>query len=129
MTKQTSPVRLLSFVLIVLMLIPQEIWATCGGGGGGGMGGMGGGGGTSQQTYPVPWKLVQPTDPPLSQGFAVYWLPSSQAELEKSSLRFSRILSTYSQQCVVMGIVDYHTPLGKKFMGGDEKPPVAVLAD
>src|SRR5579863_5480974 len=125
MTKQTSPVRLLSFVLIVLMLIPQEVWATCGGGGGGGMGGMGGGGGMSEQTYPVPWKVIQPTDPPPSQGLAVYWLPSSQAELEKSSMRFSRVLSTYSQQCVAMGIVDFRTPLGKKFIG-DEKPPVAV---
>ncbi len=118
--------RLLSVVLIFLMIVPQE-WATCGGGGGGGMGGMGGGGGTSDQTYPVPWKLIQPTDPPLSQGLAVYWLPSSQAELEKSSLRFSRVLNTYSQQCVTMGIVDFHTQLGKKLIT-DEKPPVAVVA-
>src|SRR5579871_3266336 len=126
MTKKTSPMRLLSVVLIFLMIVPQE-WATCGGGGGGGMGGMGGGGGTSDQTYPVPWKLIQPTDPPLSQGLAVYWLPSSQAELEKSSLRFSRVLNTYSQQCVTMGIVDFHTQLGKKLIT-DEKPPVAVVA-
>ncbi len=121
----------MSVLLMVLMLVPQE-WATCGGGGGGGMGGMGGGsmGGNTnaQQTYPVPWKLVQPSDPPPSQGLAVYWLPSSQAELEKSSLRFSRVLSTYSQQCVALGIVDFHTPLGKKFIG-DQKPPVAVLAE
>ncbi|HEY6348276.1 MAG TPA: tetratricopeptide repeat protein [Candidatus Angelobacter sp.] len=127
MTKRTSPVRLLSLMLVLLTLVSQE-WATCGGGGGGGMGGMSGGGsGSNQETYPVPWKLVQPSDPPPAQGLAVYWLPSSQAELEKSSLRFSRILSLYSQQCVSMGIVDSHTALGKKFIG-DQKPPVAVLA-
>lgn len=91
------------------------------------MGGMGGGG-SVDQTYPVPWKVIQPSDPPPSQGLAVYWLPTSQAELEKSSLRFSRVLTTYSQQCVTMGIVDFHTALGKKLIG-DEKLPLAVLAD
>ncbi|HEY6251971.1 MAG TPA: hypothetical protein VI685_18595, partial [Candidatus Angelobacter sp.] len=94
MTKRTSPVRLLSIMLVILTLVSQE-WATCGGGGGGGMGGMGSGSGSSQETYPVPWKLVQSSDPPPAQGLAVYWLPSSQAELEKSSMRFSRILSLY----------------------------------
>src|SRR5579862_4195480 len=130
MTRRTPLVRLLSLMLMLLTLVSQE-WATCGGGGGGGMGGMSGGGGASsnpQETYPVPWKLVQPSDPPLAQGLAVYWLPSSQAELEKSSLRFSRILALYSQQCVSMGIVSYQTPLGKKFIG-DEKPPIAVIAE
>jgi tetratricopeptide (TPR) repeat protein len=86
------------------------------------------GGGATNETYRVPWKVIQPSDPPPSEGLAVYWLPSSQAELEKSSLRFSRILSTYSQQCVTLGIVDLRTELGKKFIG-DQKPPVAVLAE
>jgi tetratricopeptide (TPR) repeat protein len=109
------------------MLVSQE-WATCGGGGGGGMGGMGGGSaGMPQETYPVPWKLIKPEDPPLAQGLAVYWFPTSQQEIEKSSLRFSRALSLYSQQCVTMGIVDSRTALGKKLVG-DEKLPVAVLA-
>src|SRR5215831_6015844 len=126
MTKRTSSVRLLSVVLIFLTVVPQE-WATCGGGGGGGMGGMGGGGMSQQETYPVPWKLIKPEDPPVSQGLVMYWFPSSQAELEKSSLRFSRILTVYSQQCVTMGIADYRTSVGKKFIPS-EKPPVAVLA-
>ena len=128
MPKRSLLARFSSLVLIVLMLTTQE-WATCGGGGGGGMGGMGGGSGmgTPQETYPVPWKLIKPEDPPLSQGLAVYWFPTSQQELEKSSLRFSRTLTLYSQQCVTMGIVDYRTPLGKKF-AGDDKLPIAVLA-
>src|SRR5215510_11820546 len=124
MAKRTSAVRLLSVILVVLMLVPQE-WATCGGGGGGGMGGMGGG--ISQETYPVPWKLIQPQDPPVSQGLVVYWFPTSQTEIEKSSLRFSRTLSVYSQQCVTMGIADFRTNVGKQFVSGDT-PPVAVLA-
>jgi tetratricopeptide (TPR) repeat protein len=113
--------RLTSFFLIVL-LFSSQTWATCGGGGGGGMGGMGSG----SQTYPVPWKVVQPTDPPPQQGLAVYWLPSSQKELEASSLRFSQTLSGYATQCVTLGIVDYRMALGQKIAAGD-KPPVAVL--
>src|SRR5215813_9422135 len=116
MTKRTSSVRLLSVLLMFLIMIPPD-WATCGGGGGGGMGGMGGGTASRQETYPVPWKLVQPSDPAPSAGLIVYCFPSSQAELEKSSLRFSRVLSVYSQQCVVMGIADFHTAVGKKFIG------------
>jgi tetratricopeptide (TPR) repeat protein len=111
--------------LITILLVPQT-WATCGGGGGGGMGGMGGGM-TPSQTYPVPWKIIQPQDPPVKDGLAVYWLPLSQKELEASSLRFSQTLSGYATQCVTMGIVDQHIPLGQKIAGADTLP-VAVLA-
>lgn len=116
--------RSCSLFLIAVLLVPQS-WATCGGGGGGGMGGMSGG--TSTQTYPVPWKVIQVSDPPLKDGLAVYWLPSSQKELEASSLRFSQTLSGYASQCVTMGILDQRMPLGQKIAGGD-KLPVAVLA-
>src|SRR5512137_245244 len=116
--------RSLSLILITVLLVPQS-WATCGGGGGGGMGGMGGG--MSSQTYPVPWKVVQPSDPPLKDGLAVYWLPSSQKELEASSLRFSQTLSNYATQCVTMGIVDQRMALGQKIAPTD-KLPVAVLS-
>ena len=126
---KTTILRGVALAMIVLAA-PALEWATCGGGGGGGTGGMGSMGGPAMpdQTYPVPWKLIQPSDPPLREGLAVYWLPSSQAELEKSSLRFSRILTAYSQQCITMGIVDFQTSLGQKFIG-DKKPPLAVLAD
>ena len=124
--------RVVSVVLMISLLASQG-WATCGGGGGGGMGGMSRGADMSgnqpnQQTYPVPWKIVQPTDPPPKDGLAVYWLPSSQAELEKSSLRFSQLLSDYATQCVTLGIVSQRTPLGQK-LAGDDKLPVAVLAE
>jgi tetratricopeptide (TPR) repeat protein len=121
--KARTPQRFCSVFLILVFLVSQT-WATCGGGGGGGMGGMGGGAGS--QTYPVPWKVVQPTDPPIKDGLAVYWLPSSQHELEASSLRFSQTLADYSTQCVTMGIVDYHTSIGQKLLGSDTLP-VALL--
>src|SRR5215472_1098815 len=117
--------RTISFVS-VLVLLTSQTWATCGGGGGGGMGGMGGGSmGTT--TYPVPWKVIQAADPPLKDGLAVYWLPSSQKELEASSLRFSQTLSDYATHCVTMGIVDQRMALGQKIAPAD-KLPVAVLA-
>ena len=115
--------------MVFIFLVPQS-WATCGGGGGGGMGGMGGGstgGGMSQQTYQVPWKLIKPEDAPVKAGLVVYWFPQSPEELQKSSLRESRTLQLYSQQCVTMGIVDARTPMGQKFVP-DGKLPVAVLA-
>jgi tetratricopeptide (TPR) repeat protein len=115
-------------LLLVVFLLSSQTWATCGGGGGGGMGGMGGGGtGGGAQSYPVPWKVIQAADPPLKDGLAVYWLPSSQKELEASSLRFSQTLSNYATQCVTMGIVDQRMALGQKIAPTD-KLPVAVLA-
>jgi tetratricopeptide (TPR) repeat protein len=116
--------RICSLFLILVLIVPQT-WATCGGGGGGGMGGMSGG--VSSQTYPVPWKIVQPSDPPVKDGLAVYWLPSSQHELEASSLRFSQTLSNYASQCVTLGIVDYHTTLGQKLAGSDAVPVAVVV--
>jgi tetratricopeptide (TPR) repeat protein len=120
--------RSLSLSLAVILTVSQT-WATCGGGGGGGTGGMGGGSGAggASETYPVPWKVLNAADAAQKSGLAVYWLPSSQQELEKSSLRFSRTLSSYATQCVTMGIVDFHTPLGQKF-ASKETPPLVVLA-
>ncbi len=96
-------------------------------GGMGGGAGAGSGGGMSQQTYQVPWKMIKPTDAPIKEGLVVYWLPVSSEELQKSSLRESRTLQLFSQQCVTMGIVDSTTPIGQKLVP-DGKLPVAILA-
>ncbi|HWG38905.1 MAG TPA: hypothetical protein VN658_00045, partial [Candidatus Acidoferrales bacterium] len=114
--------RVVCLLMIYVLLVPQT-WATCGGGGGGGMGGMGGG--SSQQTYQVPWKLITPQEP-VKEGLAVYWFPTGKQEVERSSLRESRTLQLYSQQCVTMGIVDVQSALGQKYVP-DGKLPVALL--
>src|SRR5258708_5961187 len=116
-------------LLLTLVLTVSQTWATCGGGGGGGTGGMGGGSGAggSSETYPVPWKVVSAADAAQKSGLTVYWLPSSQQELEKSSLRFSRDLSNYATKCVSMTILDFHTPLGQKY-ASNGAPPLVVLA-
>jgi tetratricopeptide (TPR) repeat protein len=115
--------RILALAMIYVFLVPQ-VWATCGGGGGGGMGGMSGG--TSTQTYQVPWKVVSAEEGMIKSGLAVYWFPISNVEVEKSSLRESRTLQLYSQQCITMGIVDVRSPMGQKLVP-DGKLPVAVL--
>src|SRR5437763_3360925 len=122
---------LLRFTSLVLtaLIVTTPVWATCGGGGGGGMGGMRGatgGGMDTQQTYMVPWKMVQPDTPAPAAGLVVYWFPASQEELQKSSLRNSRTLSLYASQCITMDVADAGTSLGQK-LPPDTKLPIALL--
>src|SRR5258708_4941421 len=121
-------------ILSAILVSSAQISATCGGGGGGGMGGMGGGStgpsgpgmGSNEQVYNVPWRVRVPELPPVTAGLVLYWFPSSVEEVQKSSLRTSRILSLYATQCVSMEIVDAATPLGQKLVP-EAKLPIAVL--
>lgn len=93
------------------------------------MGGMSGGGAMpTEQVYRVPWRVTKPGDPPVQQGLLLYWFPSSVPELQKSSLLYSRTLSTYATQCVNLLVADAGTPEGTKLVAGD-RLPVAVLAE
>lgn len=121
--------RALAMLLIVLFT-SSPAWATCGGGGGGGTGGVGGGGrsdGPAPTVYKVPWKMYEARATP-SKGLILYWFPASQTEVDKSSLRSSRILSLYSSQCVTMTVADAKAPELQPILG-DSAPPVAVLAN
>lgn len=57
----------------------------------------------------------------------VYWIPSTPEEVQKSSLRTSRVLSLYSAQCVAMEVADFGSPERQR-LGAEAKLPVAVLA-
>lgn len=122
--------RGLAILLITLFSISPAL-ATCGGGGGGGTGGVSGGnsggGGPAPTVYNVPWKVWAPKGP-VAKGLVLYWFPLTNDELQRSSLRVSRILTLYSAQCVSMTVGDYRLPEMQKLVG-DSKPPVAVLAD
>src|SRR5262245_43105753 len=115
-------------LLMALVMLAADVFATCGGGGGGGTGGMASGAAAPDAPYPVPWKMAKLGDPVDGKGLAIYWFPASQNELDHSSLKFSRTLSLYAKQCLVLGVSDSRTPLGEKY-AGDQKLPVAVLAD
>ena len=82
---------------------------------------------SAPQVYNVPWRVRMPDLPPVTSGLVLYWFPSSVEEVQKSSMRTSRVLSLYAAQCVSMEIADAATPLGQKLVGAD-KLPVAVLA-
>ena len=120
--------RALAAILITLFSL-SPAWATCGGGGGGGTGGVGGGGGRGAGpdpvVYNVPWNMWDARKAP-QRGLVLYWFPASNNEVEKSSLRHSRILTLYSAQCVTMTVADAKTPELQKILG-DSALPVAVL--
>src|ERR1041385_7935124 len=101
---KTQLSRALATTLIVLFSL-SPVWATCGGGGGGGAGGATGGnnGGPAPVVYTVPWKMWEARATP-NKGLVVYWFPASNNEVNKSSLRNSRLLSLYSAQCVAMTV-------------------------
>jgi len=80
-----------------------------------------------QQVYNVPWHIRKDTDKPVTGGLVLYWFPSSQNELARSSLRTSRTLSLYAAQCVDMQVADSSAPIQSK-LPADTKLPVAVLA-
>ncbi len=123
--------RTLSLFLALMLVVPADVLATCGGGGGGGTGGMrsgsGAGNAPDEQVYRVPWKMMKPDDA-VKEGLILYWFPSSAEELKQSSLLFSRLLSVYASQCVTMGVADSRTPFSQK-LEANTSLPVAVLAD
>lgn len=119
--------RALAAVLITLFSL-SPAWATCGGGGGGGTGGAGGGGrstGPDPVVYNVPWNMWDAHKAP-QRGLVLYWFPASNNELDKSSLRHSRLLTLYAAQCVTMTVGDAKTPELQKILGNSALP-VAVL--
>ena len=119
--------RALAAILIVLFSL-SPAWATCGGGGGGGTGGVGGGrsdSGPSPTVYKVPWNMWDARKAP-QKGLVLYWFPASNNEVEKSSLRTSRILTLYSAQCITMTVADSKQPELQPIIG-DSALPVAVL--
>jgi tetratricopeptide (TPR) repeat protein len=125
---RTLPIRFTA-ALLLFAFSTSQLWATCGGGGGGGTGGMNSMGMPNmpaQQVYNVPWRVYRQGASSITDGLVLYWFPSSVQEVQKSSLRTSRVLSLYAAQCVSMEIADGSSPLGKQ-LAGDSKLPVAVL--
>ncbi|HKY43220.1 MAG TPA: tetratricopeptide repeat protein [Pyrinomonadaceae bacterium] len=116
-------------ILLMVLISSTPAWATCGGGGGGGTGGVAGGArseGPAPAVYMVPWKMWDARTSP-NKGLVLYWFPASDAEVKKSSLRASRILTVYSAQCVAMTVADAKTPELQPIIG-DSAVPVAILA-
>jgi tetratricopeptide (TPR) repeat protein len=126
---KTQLSRVLATILMALFSL-SPVWATCGGGGGGGTGGVGGGGrsdGPAPAVYKVPWNMWNARTAP-QKGLVLYWFPASDNEVNKSSLRTSRLLTLYAAQCVTMTVADAKTPELQKIIG-DSAVPVAILTN
>lgn len=87
-------------LLLFAPLTSQPAHATCGGGGGGGLGGATPGGSAPEQVYFVPWKIYGGGATLPTEGLALYWFPTSEAEARTSGLTNSRRLTLWSGQCV-----------------------------
>ena len=116
-------------VALLALFFAQSSFATCGGGGGGGGGGTsnngnGGGGGTPPPVYTVPWQVKSTAQP---GGLVLFWFPATVEEAQKSSLKNSRILQLYSQQCVAMQVANTDIANAASLIG-ESKLPVVVLA-
>ena len=112
----------LASTLTIACLLSAPVFATCGGGGGGGVGGMGG------DAFYVPWRHTRSKDELGGKdALVLYWLPASDADYQKSTLRYSRALSLYAGQCVALCVIDNpDSPIGKEVMAG-ATAPLAVL--
>ena len=66
--------------------------------------------------------------PTAQRGLVLYWFPASQKELQQSSLRVSRQLSTYASQCVTLEVADVNSVPGQKFITAETQLPVAIIA-
>src|SRR5690242_18128772 len=77
----------------------------------------------------VPWKVLNPGDPPLRAQLVVYWLPASRDDMRHSELLTSRTLTLYSSQCVAMHVVrpDDFERIAK--LGANGRAPVVLLHD
>lgn len=124
--------KTLLVIFAVLLLVVPVAHATCGGGGGGGMGGMQPGGmgqmGMGQmpppRAYLVPWRLYGSGDAPPPNALTLFWFP---AAITDTDLRESRMLVSYTSQCVGMEVVksDDAANLAKFEITG--KQPAALL--
>lgn len=123
---KSALLRPAALLMSVLMTV-QPVLATCGGGGGGGRGGISGGN-DGTQSYKVPWRFLAPDSPRPTEGLVIYWFPASQNEVDKSSLRVSRQLSTYASQCVSLEVANMASEPGQKFVKEQSQLPVAVIA-
>jgi tetratricopeptide (TPR) repeat protein len=131
-------------VALLVSLLTSAVGATCGGGGGGGSGGISMSDvrdpdfssvpGTKPKSrskskaYDVPWQALASNPDLPNAGLRLYWFPSSDKELEESSLRSSRDLSLWAGQGVTMLIAELSSPLATE-LGAKPETSQAILTD
>lgn len=124
MKKQNIIQIALSIILTGSSGVPSL--ATCGGGGGGGVGGMGG-----LEAYYVPWQHVRSReDVSARDALVLFWIPASDAEYQKSTLRYSRVLALYAGLCTALCVIDNpNSPIGKEYAPNGQSVAVLLQSD
>ncbi len=81
------------------------------------------------QEWFVPWKVLNPGEPPPRAQLIVYWLPTSRDDMRHSELLTSRVLALYSTQCVAMQVVRPDDFERVERLGANGRAPVVLLLD
>jgi tetratricopeptide (TPR) repeat protein len=115
-----------ALALLLASTLAAPSLATCGGGGGGGVGGLGG-----MEAYYVPWRHVRSKEEvPGNDALLLFWFPVSDAEYQKSTLRYSRSLALYASRCTSLCIVDnLSSPMGKEYAPDGQSVALLMQAD
>ncbi|MEA2235804.1 MAG: hypothetical protein QOC81_528 [Thermoanaerobaculia bacterium] len=77
----------------------------------------------------VPWKFVEKGAPIEKTSLTLYWLPSSQKELERSELVSSRALIQAGLRCVAFRIVLPDNAATTQLLGATGTLPTALLVN
>ncbi len=75
----------------------------------------------------VPWKVLQPGDPPAKAPLILFWIPASGDDFKHSDLLISRPLTLYASQCVAMHVIRTDDAAMISRLGIAGALPVAVL--
>ena len=113
------------FVLLLILIVALPLTAQSRGG----QRSRSGPGTGNPEEQPPPWRFVEKGAPPVTTPLTLYWLPLSNAEMDRSPLLSSRILYDGSRRCVALeAIVPDNAALVEK-LGVTGRLPAAVLID
>ena len=87
------------FVLLLILIVALPLTAQSRGG----QRSRSGPGTGNPEEQPPPWRFVEKGAPPVTTPLTLYWLPLSNAEMDRSPLLSSRILYDGSRRCVALG--------------------------
>lgn len=116
----------LSFALLTLLTLPLAAQR----GGGTSEGRPRGLPGTGNPNDPLPpWRFVEKDAPPVTAPLVLYWLPSSNKEMDSSPLLTSAALRSNSERCVKLEAIVPPNPAIAGKLGVTGRLPAAVLVD
>ena len=75
----------------------------------------------------VPWKILNPGDPPPSTELVLFWIPLSSDDFRHSELLTYRPLTTYTRDCVSLSVVRADDAAMIARLEASGKLPIAVL--